>query len=210
MAPFAPGHSAGRTSIFGDYTQQTDAVLDIEIGGISVISEYDEVQVTGTAVLDGALQLSLINGFVPNAGNVFGILTAGALSGVFTNVANGERLDTIDGLGSFLVHYGPGGAFPPNRIFLTDFEPNALPGDFNHDGTVDAADYVVWRKTDGTPAGYNTMAHQFRPAAGSGSVATANATVPEPATLVMLIVTAAGVSTRRRWRTWRVSKLINA
>ena len=26
----------------------------------------------------------------------------------------------------------------------------SLPGDFNSDGTVDAADYVVWRKTDGT------------------------------------------------------------
>ena len=25
--------------------------------------------------------------------------------------------------------------------------PVPIPGDFNHDGTVDAADYVVWRKT---------------------------------------------------------------
>ncbi len=24
-----------------------------------------------------------------------------------------------------------------------------LPGDFNHDGAVDAADYVVWRKNPG-------------------------------------------------------------
>ena len=37
----------------------------------------------------------------------------------------------------------------------------SLPGDFNHDGTVDAADYVVWRKTDGTPAGYNTWRTHF-------------------------------------------------
>ena len=37
----------------------------------------------------------------------------------------------------------------------------AIPGDFNHDGTVDAADYVVWRKTDGTPAGYNTWRTHF-------------------------------------------------
>ena len=38
-----------------------------------------------------------------------------------------------------------------------------LPGDFNDDGTVDAADYVVWRKTDGTQAGYNTWRHALRP-----------------------------------------------
>ena len=44
-----------------------------------------------------------------------------------------------------------------------------LPGDFNHDGTVDAADYIVWRKTDGTPAGYNTWRANFGQPAGSGS-----------------------------------------
>ena len=68
----------------------------------------------------------------------------------------------------------------------------SLPGDFNHDGTVDAADYVVWRKTDGTPAGYNAWRTHFGQPAGSGSVASANATVPEPTTLVMLIVAAVG------------------
>ena len=36
-----------------------------------------------------------------------------------------------------------------------------LPGDFNNDGTVDAADYVVWRKSDGTPAGYNAWRTHF-------------------------------------------------
>ena len=57
---------------------------------------------------------------------------------------------------------------------------------------------------------FNIWRANFGQTAGSGSGASANATVPEPATLVMLIVTAAGVSTRRRWRTWRVSKLNNA
>ena len=81
---------------------------------------------------------------------------------------------------------------------------------YNFDGAVDAADYVVWRKNDGTPAGFDLWRAHFGETAGSGSGASANATVPEPATMVMLIVTAAGVSTRRRWRTWRVSKLNNA
>ena len=34
-------------------------------------------------------------------------------------------------------------------------------GDYNDDGAVNAADYVVWRKTDGTPEGYNTWRANF-------------------------------------------------
>ena len=142
----APGHSAGRTSIFGNYTQQTDAILDIEIGGISVISEYDEVQVTGTAALDGELQLSLINSFVPNAGNVFGILTAGAsrARSPMSRMASGWTRSTV------LVHSScitAQEAHSHQTVYSSPTSSRAqLPGDFNGDGAVDAADYVVWRK----------------------------------------------------------------
>lgn len=64
-------------------------------------------------------------------------------------------------------------------------------GDFNLDGVVDAADYVVWRKTDGTQSGYDTWRMHFGETLGDGSGATANVTVPEPATLVMLVMAAA-------------------
>ncbi|MEX2546100.1 MAG: hypothetical protein WD316_13305 [Phycisphaeraceae bacterium] len=36
-----------------------------------------------------------------------------------------------------------------------------LEGDYNGDGVVDAADYVVWRKTDGSAEGYNTWRTNF-------------------------------------------------
>ena len=55
-----------------------------------------------------------------------------------------------------------------------------------------AADYVVWRKTDGTQAGYDTWRAHFGETAGGGTGASANATVPEPATLVLLMFAAAG------------------
>ncbi len=72
-------------------------------------------------------------------------------------------------------------------------------GDYNQDGTVDAADYVVWRKTgiNGT-TGYDTWRTNFGEPAGSGSVAAANAVIPEPATLMILIVAAVGIGMRRR------------
>ena len=41
-------------------------------------------------------------------------------------------------------------------------------GDYNMDGNVNAADYVVWRKTDNTPAGYNTWRQTSAPQAAPG------------------------------------------
>jgi hypothetical protein len=72
-------------------------------------------------------------------------------------------------------------------------------GDFNSDGTVDAADYVVWRKSDGTPAGYDLWRAHFGEPVGNGAGAAAeSAAVPEPATLVLLMCAAAGWCLRRR------------
>ena len=73
----------------------------------------------------------------------------------------------------------------------------SLPGDYNLDGTVDAADYVWWRKYDGTPQGYDDWRAHFGETAGGGSGVSANATVPEPATLVLLMFAAAGWCLRR-------------
>jgi hypothetical protein len=85
-----------------------------------------------------------------------------------------------------------------------------LPGDYNQNGVVDAADYVLWRKhnntavtlpndsTPGTdPSDYNVWRSHFGQTAGSGSGASANAAVPEPATLVLLMFAAAGWCLRR-------------
>lgn len=58
------------------------------------------------------------------------------------------------------------------------------PGDFNFDGLVDAGDYVVWRKSNGTQAGYNQWRTHFGQNTGSGSLF--GSTVPESSTLVLL------------------------
>jgi probable HAF family extracellular repeat protein len=80
--------------------------------------------------------------------------------------------------------------------------PIPIPGDFNHNGTVDAADYVVWRKTDGTQNGYDTWRAHFgmtsESGSGSAGASDSQAAVPEPATIVLLIFVAAGWCLRRR------------
>jgi hypothetical protein len=75
--------------------------------------------------------------------------------------------------------------------------PGGLDGDFNGDGRVNAADYVVWRKTDGSPAGYQTWRTNFgRQQAGSGL---SLAAVPEPGTFVYLSAAfLAGIGFARR------------
>jgi autotransporter-associated beta strand protein len=67
-----------------------------------------------------------------------------------------------------------------------------LQGDYNHNGTVDAADYVTWRKTDNTQPGYDTWRSNFGQPPGSGAGIIDNATVPEPPTMMLLMFAAAG------------------
>lgn len=65
-----------------------------------------------------------------------------------------------------------------------------LAGDYNNDGTVDAADYTVWRdgnSPDSSEAGYTLWANNYGnslPASASGS------TIPEPTGLLLLVLAA--------------------
>ena len=64
---------------------------------------------------------------------------------------------------------------------------NGLAGDFNHNGTVDGADYVVWRKGLGstfTQNDYNTWRTNFGTTDGAGAESKPEGSsnlVPEPA-----------------------------
>jgi hypothetical protein len=200
----APGHSAGTTTITGSYTQQFGGNLEIEIGFTPGAIGHDRVNVSSFAELHGELQLALLDGFVPGASSTFTILTAASgILGAFSNIANGARLDTIDDLGSFQVNYGAGSAFNPNHIVLSNFLPNTLPGDFNDDGVVDGADFVMWRKVDLGPAAYNTWRQHFGESLGGGSSADVfDGAVPEPSSSLALAasVIAGGMLVRRGYR----------
>jgi hypothetical protein len=86
------------------------------------------------------------------------------------------------------VHYGPTSAFDPRHVVLTNFQSALLPGDFNRDGSVDAADYIVWRRN---PSGntlvdtnnYNTWRANFGRTAAQLAE---SANVPEPETFAFI------------------------
>jgi probable HAF family extracellular repeat protein len=94
--------------------------------------------------------------------------------------------------------------------------PIPILGDFNNNGTVDAADYVVWRKGVGiapTQDNYNLWRANFGQTAGSESGATAfdsaDATVPEPTTQTIFVATMLLMLARQRGRFPTYDKLGN-
>ncbi|HEX7516392.1 MAG TPA: hypothetical protein VF345_03805 [Chthoniobacterales bacterium] len=81
-----PGHSPGIIAVNGNYTQGTNGTLNIEIGGATAGTGYDQLQVSGTAALGGTLNLSLINGFRPAVGDVFPFILPGSFTGAFSTI----------------------------------------------------------------------------------------------------------------------------
>jgi hypothetical protein len=82
--------------------------------------------------------------------------------------------------------------------------PGGLNGDYNNNGKVDGADYVVWRKTIGTPAAYTLWRSNFGntgSGAGGGMGSSVSAAVPEPASWALVSAVACFAFTRRQ-RTW--------
>jgi hypothetical protein len=77
----------GTLVITGDYTQTAAGVLTLEVGGYNAGIDYGHLQVGGTAALGGTLNVNLINGFVPNPGDSFALLTFTAVAGGFATVS---------------------------------------------------------------------------------------------------------------------------
>jgi hypothetical protein len=79
----SPGSSPGIITVDGDYTQESEGVLEIELGGDVAGTGYDQLQATGEVNLAGFLNISLIDEFVPSEGDTFDIITSMSLTGTF-------------------------------------------------------------------------------------------------------------------------------
>ncbi len=76
---------AAQVKIAGNYSQTTNGILSTAIGGTTVATQYSQVKVTGSATLGGTLAAPLISGFTPSVGQVFTVVSANSVSGVFSN-----------------------------------------------------------------------------------------------------------------------------
>jgi hypothetical protein len=192
---------AGELAIDGDYSQLVEGTLAIQIGGQTPITQYDRLTVGRNAFLDGTLDVQLL-GFTPNVGAAFTILTAGG--GVF---------------GQFESLVLPAGfqwsiAYNASDVVLS-VVGLGLAGDYNGNGIVDAADYLVWRDSmgamgSGLPADGNGdqvvdqddyfmwRSNFGRTVGESSSAGAALAGVPEPSSAAFCCMLFAFARHRRR------------
>jgi hypothetical protein len=183
----APGLGTAIAPLEGVYTM--DGELAIEIGGTLPGMEHDQLFSTGIVNLAGELTVSTIdagNGpYLPALGDTFTIISAvGGVNGEFRSVP----VQTENPELYWKVQY------EPNSVQLTVVP--ALEGDFNRNGSVDAADYVVWRKNGGSFEDYNIWQANFGQATGGAldSRDGLNA-VPEPAAASLLVAAITGLLT---------------
>jgi hypothetical protein len=121
-----------------------------------------------------------------------------ALRGQASHV--GLRLRGLDGsqyVGFTLSEDDSTVTLPPRLVI----EYTLLPGDFNQDGAVDGADYVVWRKTDGTQQQFNIWRANFGAGTGGSgqhSGLSTGASVPEPTGIMLLVAVVIVVGWTRR------------
>ena len=135
------GNSPGAASLPAGFTQTLSGHAAFEIGGLTAGSDFDLLDVTGaTANLDGSIELSLINGFMPSPGESFQIITADSVIGSFADVTGTD----IGGGLMFEVVYNA-----TNVTLYVVGQP--IPGDLNGDGFVGLSDLDIvlanWNQT---------------------------------------------------------------
>lgn len=204
LGTLAPGLDVGAITI-QSYQQGVGGTLAIDLRGTTVDTHYDRLTVTGAASLAGNLAVELIAGYTPLASDAFTILTSTNLSGTFTGVANGSRVFTTGGAGSFTVTYD----YALDKVVLANFFP-AYAADFNLDGAVNAADLTAWRTAvslgnagadadnDGDSDGDDFLVWQRQLGSTTPAAVGAATAVPEPAPAILAIMFAGALRTRRR------------
>jgi len=101
-ATITPGDSAtktGKLQVNGTYAQNSGGALDVTIGGLTAGTQFDQLNVSGTASLNGTLNIKLATGYTPALGNTFAILNASTVSGNFSTITglsiNGSEHFTV-------------------------------------------------------------------------------------------------------------------
>lgn len=175
-----------------------DGTLEIEIGGNSLgnFDRLEHILGAGVAELGGVLDVDLINGFLPSAGDTFEILTAASILGTFVV----EDLPDLGGL-QWEVDYSA------TSVLLSVISP--FTADFDLDGDVDAADLAQWQSDYGTNGNSDADADAdtdgrdwlaWQQQFGSGVPLAASQTVPEPGSMGLLIAVVGTLVTFSRRR----------
>lgn len=125
-----PGMQIGELTV-GTFVQSSLGTTHVQLGGLVAGDAYDTIISNGNAHLAGALEVELMNTFLPEAGDSFTVLQA-----------QGTIFDDFQDIG---VPDLPEGLLWDYRKTTKTVTLSVVAPDFNSDGTVNAADYTVWR-----------------------------------------------------------------
>src|SRR5262249_44964846 len=77
----------------GSYIQTAQGRLDIELGGTNAGVNYDRLAISSSAKLDGTLNVTLVDPYLPTVSNTFRVMTYSSFSGNFATL-NGLVIST--------------------------------------------------------------------------------------------------------------------
>ena len=128
-AQVSPGSSSpGVLTINGNYTQTAAGALSLKVGGATAGTQFDQLNITGTASLNGTLNVSLIDGFGPSAEESFDVLNFASSTGNFATL----NFPLIGGSPAFVTNSTPTSlnlvattSAPDLAVSAITFTPNA-------------------------------------------------------------------------------------
>jgi hypothetical protein len=124
-----PGFSPAAIPVAGNVTFGDQAKLRIELAGTTRGTQFDAIDIFGTAALDGELHVSTLNGFIPLPGMTFNVMTFDSHASTF---------DLVNDTGYAGLTITPG--YSATSLQLT---MSGVGGDANLDGMVDIRDLYV-------------------------------------------------------------------
>jgi T5SS/PEP-CTERM-associated repeat protein len=188
------------------------SLLSFQLNGESSSEDFSPLEVMGQATLAGQLKVQLVDGYAPQLGDTYNLLsTTSAITGTFGT-------ESLPALGAGLqwdVDYST-----TSLTLSVVSGPGNFPADFDGDGDVDGADLNEWKPgfgkltgalkgdgdadADGDVDGSDFLAWQRQ--LGSGPPATpAVGAVPEPSTVALLAAALVGLAAPARRRIRRLS-----
>lgn len=186
--------SSSEIVLLDDLSFASTSTLALQLGANQA---FGLVSVGGTAALSGALEVSLAGNFSAQLGETIEVLRAGdGITGAFASTA----LPSLGGGLSLDVQY------TGDSVMLAVVQ--GLPGDFDGDGIVNGNDLSVWQSAYGTSglgdadgdddsdgSDFLLWQRQFGSAASTRAAA---APVPEPSSVVQLLVLLAAAAIARQ------------
>ena len=81
----APGNSIGVITDTGNVTMQSGSTTTMDVAGTNAWL-YDQLDLTGSLTFGGTLTVSLLNGYMPQAGDQFNLFGFGSAAGTFSQI----------------------------------------------------------------------------------------------------------------------------